>query len=99
MYISTGGGRPGSADYNTLSDSIDDLQNSNNGSNRFDLLKLFWCAIPEIIFFSLTIFSSPNPNSFSNYVKNKKATAGMSEQFGNSSSPGNFKMGAEGINK
>jgi hypothetical protein len=31
-------------------------------------------------------------------VKNKKATAGMSEQFGNSS-PGNFKMGAEGINK
>jgi hypothetical protein len=56
IYIFKGGGRPGSADYNTLSDSIDDLQNSNNGSNRFDLLKLFWCAIPEIFFFVNNIF-------------------------------------------
>ena len=43
-----------------------------------------------------TFYFSFSPNQFSNYVKNKKAAAGMADQYG-SSSPGTFKMGAEGM--
>ena len=45
----------------------------------------------------LTLYFLFSPNQFSNYVKNKKAAAGMADQYG-SSSPGTFKMGAEGMN-